>query len=152
MLAVPKPYESFTSFFFFLLLGSIKKSEPEAKFCSENAEQAFKTVPRWVPYNTASAAVFWCIVCVRVCARTCLFLCDGVQPCLFTRSLRSHVCPPGSVCRRAQRAGSACVCLNQARSAMWDNLAGTLHSHLAPTPAPPAWPFAKPSYSPHFTP
>lgn len=75
-------------------------------------------------------------LCVCVCtgACTCVFLCDGVQPCLFTRSLSVYVGvrPPGSVCRCAQRGGSACVCLNQARSAMWDNLAGTLHSHHPP--------------------
>lgn len=42
------------------------------------------------------------VLCVYVC--TCLFLCDGVQPCLCTQSVCVYVgvCPPGSVCRCAQ--------------------------------------------------
>lgn len=50
--------------------------------------------------------------CVYVC--TCLFLCNGVHPCLCTQLVCVYVdvCPPGCVCWCAQWGGSGCVCLN----------------------------------------
>lgn len=71
-------------------------------------------------------------VCVCVFVYACLFLTE------FNHACAPHRCVFMWVCARrcAQWGGSGCVCLNEARSAMWDNLAGMSTPHPITSPHP----------------
>ena len=106
-------------------------------FASQNRHQ--KTLSRRV-----KPAPHWAPLQRRGCLCVCMFACT----CLFTRSLRLWLCARLGLCPCVQRGGSACVCLKQARSAMWDNLAGNpaLPPNTPPPPTPPALAFPKPAH------